>query len=331
VRERLRGERRVLIACQGEPGGFIRDPDFFYTRGRQLVRWLRSLAPAIVVPNWVWSAYGVCQIAIEDGHDLRVLAFCRSDSEQNYYDPLVRRQQQFDWVAAVSPECRQVLLERLPGMAARIRLLPTFVERPVVLDRAWQRNPIRLIYAGRVEQADKRVLDLLPLARELLAGGVEFTLTVAGEGSMTLHLLKGLADMRHEGRVRLVGSIAPADMPQLFRQHDVFVQLSSTEGLSNSLLEAMSAGAVPVATRTRSGVAGVIKEKINGYLCAVGDVRAISRAISELARSASPLEQLGAAAHYSTAQYGWEPYRARLTGLLTDIEQAGPRLSATPI
>lgn len=70
----------------------------------------------------------------------------------------------------------------------------------------------------------------------------------------------------------------------------------------------------------------MISENVSGFLCDVGDVRGMARAVAELAGSPSRLERLGSAAHESTADYAWEPYRVRFASLLADVERA-PRRS----
>lgn len=208
----------------------------------------------------------------------------------------------------------------MPGMTDRIRYLRTFVDRDASLDRSWSTRPVRVLYSGRLDQEDKRVLDLLPLVDGLIEAAVPFTLTIAGSGSRTLELLDGFAAIPHAGRVRLIGAIAPSEMPAVYRQHDVLIQPSSVEGLSNSLLEAMAAGVVPVVTRTRSGVAEVVTDGGNALTVDVGDLPGMVTAISELARSPTRLEQLARAAHASTADFGWDRYHARFERLLRDVE-----------
>jgi glycosyltransferase involved in cell wall biosynthesis len=202
---------------------------------------------------------------------------------------------------------------------------PSF-DRNDELRRVWRTRPLRLLYCGRVEQEDKRVLDLLPFIDGASRAGVPFTLTVAGTGSQLARLRHGLASRPHAGRVRLAGQIAPAQMPALYSEHDVLIQPSSTEGLSNALLEAMAAGLVPVVTRTRSGIAGVVTHDTNAITVPVGDVEAMVSAVALLSSSPSVLERMGRAAHAATEDYDWTRYRARFEGLLDDVQASAPPL-----
>lgn len=319
LKERMT-DRPVHIVCAYGPGGIVTAPDFSYETAEELAAWLRSIGPAIVLPNWVWEAYGTCAELRRDGLDLRVVAYCRSDSEVNYYTPLVEHQHEYDWIFAVSGQCHAVMSARLPHLADRIRYLRTFVHRDETLERSWSTRPLRVLYSGRLEQEDKRVHDLPPLADGLLRSGIDFTLTLAGVGTEVPVLLDRFAAIPHAGRVRLIGSIAPPQMPAVYRDHDVLIQPSSTEGLSNSLLEAMSAGIVPVATRIGSGVPEVIDDGRNALTVEVGDVDAMVSAIVELSASTARLERMGRAAHASTEDFGWARYRERFGDLLRAVE-----------
>ena len=60
--------------------------------------------------------------------------------------------------------------------------MPTGVEVPAKLRRPYQCRPMRLIYAGRVVQTQKRVMDFAPLVEALARRGVDFRFTIAGQG-----------------------------------------------------------------------------------------------------------------------------------------------------
>ena len=81
---------------------------------------------------------------------------------------------------------------------------------------------------------------------------------IAGLGRLATDL--GVAD-----RVRFVGSIPFADMPLWYNLADAVVMLPRSDGLPNSLLEAMACGAVPVLNRLPQ-YAELISHGENGLL-----------------------------------------------------------------
>ena len=299
----------------------LSEPDFSYRRSRDLGKWLRRTGPAIVLPNWVWSAYDVVGVLRQRGMVLPTVAYCRSDSEAHYYSLLRRHLAEIDWIVAVSNECHAGVLERFPTHQDFAVCIPTFVARQPQLDRVYMpTGEVRLMYTGRFETEDKRVLDLLLLAGHLLDRGVNFSLTFVGSGSRTTDLLTAMARLNHFGRIRLVGQVHPTQMPCLLAQADVFVQASETEGLSNSMLEAMAAGVVPVVTQASSGIDGIVHDGVSGFVVPVGAMEEMADRIADLASNNSRLCEMGAAAHAATEDFTWERYVGRLEPFLRRVE-----------
>jgi glycosyltransferase involved in cell wall biosynthesis len=67
-------------------------------------------------------------------------------------------------------------------------------------------------------------------------------LLVAGEGPLRPEIEEGIRTLGIGDRVRLLGPVARPDIPHLLAAADVFIQTSTYEGQSNSILEAMQAG-----------------------------------------------------------------------------------------
>ena len=78
-----------------------------------------------------------------------------------------------------------------------------------------------------------------------------------------------------------MGAVPYAEVPELLRQHDVFLLASDYEGLPLSLLEAMSHGLVPVVSDLKSGIPEVL-DSTNGLLVPVNEVDGYPQAIIHL-------------------------------------------------
>ena len=81
-----------------------------------------------------------------------------------------------------------------------------------------------------------------PLLLEALAQAPGVVAVIAGDGELRDALASQARDLGIADRVRFLGAIARADIPDLLRAADVFVQTSLFEGQSNALLEAMNEG-----------------------------------------------------------------------------------------
>jgi sugar transferase (PEP-CTERM/EpsH1 system associated) len=107
-------------------------------------------------------------------------------------------------------------------------------------------------------------------------------LVIIGEGFLRPQLEAQVARLDLDGRVYLIGE--RSDVPLLMKGFDLYVISSIAEGISNTLLEAMSTGLPVVATRT-GGNPELVEENKNSKLVSVGDTDAMSSALDEYLRS----------------------------------------------
>ena len=92
-----------------------------------------------------------------------------------------------------------------------------------------------------------------------------------------------------------------SDVPALLQAMDIFVLPSLGEGISNTLLEAMSCGLPVVATRV-GGNPELVHEGVTGCLVPAGDTEAMAVALREYVRDAGQRAAHGAAARQRVEQ-----------------------------
>jgi len=90
-------------------------------------------------------------------------------------------------------------------------------------------------------------------------------LLILGDGPERGRLESKAATLRDRGLVRFMGQVSRETVIKLLSGSDCFVLPSESEGLSNALLEAMAAGAVPVVTRIRANL-GIVSDRENGIV-----------------------------------------------------------------
>lgn len=123
-------------------------------------------------------------------------------------------------------------------------------------------------------------------------------LVMVGDGpelDRILDLTRSIPEL--ERRVLPVGR--SHDVPGLLNAMDVFVQTSLREGMSNTLLEAMSSGLPAVVTRV-GGNPEVVDEGITGWLFAPGDVKELLGLMLRLAKDSHLRARAGEAARRRT-------------------------------
>lgn len=126
-------------------------------------------------------------------------------------------------------------------------------------------------------------------------------LVCAGDGPLRAELQSLAAELGLEKHVHFPGTVTlPFSLHHLL---DVSVLCSVTEGLPNSILEAMAAGRPVVATRV-GGVPDAIQDGTTGVLVPPSNPDALAAALLSLIRAPDRARALGAAAlSYARAEY----------------------------
>jgi len=127
------------------------------------------------------------------------------------------------------------------------------------------RDEFAVLFTGRLSR--QKGLDILIEAIALISIK-DAVLIIAGKGSERKALESLAAKLGVTDRVRFLGPLP--DTVRLYHAADVFVLPSRDEGLSNSLLEAMSVGLRVVATRV-SGSSEAVEDGVTGFLVEPGE------------------------------------------------------------
>jgi glycosyltransferase involved in cell wall biosynthesis len=159
---------------------------------------------------------------------------------------------------------------------------------------------------GRLVQQQKRVLDFVPLIRELKQRNVSFMLHLIGDGSDRSRLEQELKENGLADDVKLWGWLTPSEVAAQLADSDAFVLLSDYEGLPVALLEAMASTLVPVVTRINSGNSQLIRQANNGLMFEVGDAIACAEHLAQLATDQELLHRLRSAAWETAREYSVE-------------------------
>ncbi|MGL4512466.1 MAG: glycosyltransferase family 4 protein [Lacipirellulaceae bacterium] len=281
---------------------------------------VKSLAPVIVAPNYVWDLY---MAGLEPG--VTCLGMCHSDSESEYYHPLTWYEPVVSHFVAVSNQIEEQLTTRMAFRAGDVTTLPYGVAVPGSIAPRSQRGPLRIVYAGRLIQFQKRVRDFVPLVSNLLRSNTDFTFDIYGDGPESDEVRGAVAKLAPGHRVRFHGFVPHSQMSQVWASHDVFVQTSEFEGTSVSMLEAMAHGVTPVVTAARSGIDGVIEHGVNGFVAPIGDMNQLAASIQRLAADRKLLQSTSAKAHATGQNYSHTEYVQKFGDVLDRVSASrGP-------
>jgi glycosyltransferase involved in cell wall biosynthesis len=138
---------------------------------------------------------------------------------------------------------------------------------------------MRLVFVGRLVRAKGLFEGVEPLA-QLKRGGRKLHLSVAGDGSDRDELVSATVQAGLSDRVTFLGAVFDADKRHLWLGSDLFV-FQAAKGLPYSLLEAMAAGCVPVATPV-GAMPDVMQDGEHGLFVPPRNAEALASALAAL-------------------------------------------------
>jgi glycosyltransferase involved in cell wall biosynthesis len=132
----------------------------------------------------------------------------------------------------------------------------------------------------------------------------EATLGVVGDGSESQRL-RELAEQWNLRAVTFYGALPPTRLPDLYAQHDMYVNSSRVDNFPGSLVEAACSG-LPIVTTKAGGIHHMIQDGRNGLLVDIGDHRAIANGIVQLLKEQNFARQMAIRARQWAEQFSWE-------------------------
>jgi glycosyltransferase involved in cell wall biosynthesis len=246
----------------------------------------------IFIPNWSWGTYGTVSLMTLDADcDVRVIAFAHSDQDHyyqllTYYEPIISK------FVGVSETICQRLRCLLPSRLNDICKLMYPVAVRNESRKPNRKNPLTITYGGRIEQRQKRILDLIALSDLLALKKGNYHFKIAGDGPQLAQLTEHFAKKEYANvSIEFLGLVAHERMTDLWASSDISILFSEFEGMSISMLESMGQGCVPIVTDV-SGAKEKITHGQTGFIVAVGDVAAMAQIIADLDANPARVEQI---------------------------------------
>lgn len=177
----------------------------------------------------------------------------------------------------------------------RVKRRVTILKNP--LNPAFARAPFAgerekvIVAVGRVDQNKNH--EMLIRAFSALSGDYpEYRLVIYGEGDQRQRLLELAGRLPGGERISLPGAVD--DVAERIYRASIFALTSYSEGVPNTLLEAMCMGIPAIATNCPSGgPRELIRDGRNGLLIPVGEEEALEMALRRLLSDAELREKMG--------------------------------------
>jgi L-malate glycosyltransferase len=242
-----------------------------------------------------------------------------------------------DQVLSVSMRLTERMAREVRFPRTRIRTIHNGVDlaRFGACDPRAARDALQLPPEARVIVAIGRLVpvkDHMTLLRALSAarsGGADVCLVLAGDGPLREELVAQAKALRLDPHVRFLGH--RADVEVVLAAGDLFVQSSVSEGLSNTILEAM-ASALPFLATNVGGADEMVVPGETGYLVDAGSADALAGAVLELLRVPGRCRAFGAAGRARVcAEFSLSGMLRQYEGLYCELAAVRRRTPLRPL
>lgn len=204
-----------------------------------------------------------------------------------------------------------------------VEVLPTGVDFNLAKGDPAEGSKFDFVSVGRLV-ANKRHHDFLSaiaiLKREFDWKG---TAAIVGDGPLFKDLRKRAVSLDLEQEVQITGFVSEVRKYDILRSSRVFVLPSEREGLSLATLEALACGLPVIVAKPAYaevfGVSDIVKDRYNGTIFPVGDVRELASKMAWVASDPSVYSQLSRNAISLARGYDWEILGARFETLAVRV------------
>ena len=245
-------------------------PRFTEPRIRWFLARLRQIRPDVFVPNISVAGWYASRWVRAAG--IPTVAAYRNDDA--FHWDMVRR---FvvgpkPWAVSGVVCVNRSLHQRVEALAPRYTKLVTIASGVPVPDQAVLpgEGPLRLVYAGRLVEKQKRIFDVLAamitVAERLPeVYGAIYGLDYNGERAQIEATIArhGLSD-----RLACPGPVPPQRIQQVLRHFDILLLLSEYEGTPAAVMDAMACGLIPVCFDLPGGLRDLVIHEQTGLIVA---------------------------------------------------------------
>ncbi|GII59377.1 hypothetical protein Pth03_77660 [Planotetraspora thailandica] len=171
-----------------------------------------------------------------------------------------------------------------------------------------------ILFVGRLDE-EKRIEDLIR-ALPYVLNNVDAQVVLAGKGARREALARLAARIGVGERVRFLGFVPDADLPQVYSAADVFAMPGTAELQSIATLEAMAAG-LPVVAADAMALPHLVDG--NGFLFRPGDAKEMAAHLTRILTSAELHASMSRASLALAAAHDHERSLARFEEIYTEL------------
>lgn len=165
----------------------------------------------------------------------------------------------------------------------------------------------------------KNIRYLIEAFDQLRQKYTNLSLQIVGEGDEKGNLEKLAKELDIEKQVNFVGLVSHEKLPAYYQSACVYVLPSQNEGMSNSMLEALSSGLPLLATDT-GGTQELIENGINGFILKMKSAEDIAEKLEILIKDEELRKKMGASSREKAEGMGWEKIAQKYISIIKGLK-----------
>ena len=173
-----------------------------------------------------------------------------------------------------------------------------------------------ILFVGWLEE-EKGVRELLQACKMLAGDGLDFSCLLAGDGTQRQWAEEFIDRYGLDEKVTLQGWLSEKALLDSYRSANIFVLPSRAEGMPNSLIEGISAGLCPVATKVGM-IPDFLTDRQEGLLVPPYSVNALYEALVTLIKVPELQIKYSKAAYKLSSQFEKTSVISKLSDILED-------------
>lgn len=247
-------------------------------------RLLKSIKPDLVV-SFDLTGYGALGM-LTGFHPLVTLAVGSDiliQANEPFMKRIVRRViRNSDMLAVLAPHMAEAAYQH-HASPDTTQIIPLGIDLSVFSPREHQISDCMRIVSTRALMSFYNIPEVIRAVHILKNRGINCHLTIAGRGSQREELELLCSTLNIQNNIEFVGFIPNTEIPKLLREHQYYVSLSPSDGVSSSLIEAMAVGLFPIVPDNLANVHWVTNGE-NGMLVNALTAEALANCLEQVHR-----------------------------------------------
>ncbi len=213
------------------------------------------------------------------------------------------------YVVANSSSLKSLCEEFSPNLKLKYDSITNGVDTdifyPINSQKKINQNEIKLLYVSRL--SSQKGIETLIKACGILKNKqvTNFKLTVVGDGPLRDKMFALIHKLDIKDKVDFIGWKTLEELPDIYRNSDIFILPSVMEGMPSVVLQAMACSLPIIASRVK-GFEEVMEENVNGLTAEYNNETAFANTIEQLIKSPDLLNKMSKNSFEKSKQFSWD-------------------------